>query len=230
MKKLSVFIALALVLTIGGAYATWSFAVGSVTNDTHNFTGTVNMEIVDGNSMGTLAASFATTPGYTVDPKSEDDYTPVLSFAGGDLTITFTAAKDAEPAVKEGAVDVVIKFSSENITPYNSSAVNAISFNGTIEIKQGAWGTGVTQDDDTVLFTKVITDDEILAKIVLDNDEKLTTLAEAQAFQKALGYVDSDEDGKLDKATGTITITVTSNLVDNQFFKVNSNLFGLINR
>lgn len=115
MKKLSVLIALALVLTIGGAYATWTYAAGGA----QGTSGSVEI------GMGTLETdgdisigSFAITskPTLTVEPKvDKSDYTTTLNVTG-DLVITFTPSASAQQTIKENGtpVNVTIEVGAGN--------------------------------------------------------------------------------------------------------------------
>lgn len=109
MKKLSLLVALALLITVGGVYATWSFT-------------SENSDIVDVKYESVVTLADATTSGaagtYTIssnlvlsiDQKAEGDHTAVLRFlpaTTGDeifLDITFTPAVNAPEAVKNFGV------------------------------------------------------------------------------------------------------------------------------
>ena len=200
MKKLSVLIALALCLTIGGAYAAWSFAVGQVTNDTHTFNPAVSM-VVDSaaGSKGILSAEFNVAPGYTVDPTDAEkgNYIPKLYNNITDtLDITFVADANAEESVKTSGVTVHVIVTATGFGEYNEKTV--ITADAT-PIAITVWANKTVNDDGTVTFTYSIDSATLFAKLSRYDGVALDTVAKAEAF-------------KAEVAKGTITITVTANI------------------
>lgn len=199
MKKLSVLIALALCLTIGGAYAAWTFATGNVTDITVSNIG-IGMEVEETGSKGTLSATF--TPNYTVEPGVDNK--PFLqdnTTDGNDLVITFTPDVNAEQSVKDDAIAIKIVLTIE--TAFSSGDVtDAITLGDTssMVIDPGVGDSKWTKNGNS--FTVTIDSSKIMGWLVVDDSKALTTVAEAEAFKAAV------EAGKL-------TITVTPDVVAN---------------
>ena len=109
MKKLSVLIALALVLTIGGAYATWSFAGGAIQDASTS--STISMEeIGDAGAIGVY--TFNNTLEFKVD---SDGSLNTKLVASGNLKITFTPAASAPDSYKNGATPSTLTISVAGI-------------------------------------------------------------------------------------------------------------------
>lgn len=105
MKKLSVLIALALVLTIGGAYATWSFVSGDIQDE--NSSSIISME--ETSNAGAIGAySFENTLVFKVD---SDGSLNTKLVATGSLKIIFTPAASAPDAYKTGATPSTLTIS-----------------------------------------------------------------------------------------------------------------------
>lgn len=112
MKKLSVLIALALVLTIGGAYATWTYATGSVQPLDKEFGISMGAKVEnDSTAYGTYAVT--STPNFIVEPK-DGTYNPQLIVNGASpaLVITFTPDQNAPDTIKSSATPTKITISS----------------------------------------------------------------------------------------------------------------------
>lgn len=199
MRKLSVLIALALCLTIGGAYAAWTFAAGQVAFTP--VTKSVNMTIVvdETTPSGTLTATY--DPAFEVVPASSSDYTPeIVDNNTADLTITFTPADNAVDSIKANGIAVTVTIKSSGFTG------DVISINYSETINPGEW----TKDGNN--FTYTIEDTEILDAITLTagGDGKLDTYAEASAFLD-----------KLDP--GVLTVSITSNVTATETDKATTN-------
>ena len=133
MKKLSVLIALALCLTIGGAYATWTFATASIT--TNNAGLQIAIAGSETTDIGTIAID--KVPSFTVEPKYEvsgdkdaaDRYNPVFVVATGsnDLVITFTPDDLAPAEVKEHGILSTIAISITTNKQYGTDNVISVT-------------------------------------------------------------------------------------------------------
>lgn len=105
MKKLSLLIALVLLVTIGGVYATWNYAQGDVTSS-QGFVLPKMETVITSGSKGTIAVD---TTGLTikVDDSDTDSVThkPVLVI-DGDIVITFTPATGADDTVATNGIQM----------------------------------------------------------------------------------------------------------------------------
>lgn len=118
MKKLSVLIALALVLTIGGAYATWSYVSGDIQDASAS--STISMEEV-GNAGAIGVYTFENNLVFKVDSDGSLNTTLV---ATGSLKIIFTPADSAPDAYKTGATPSTLTISVDGIeSKYNDKVL-----------------------------------------------------------------------------------------------------------
>lgn len=103
MKKFSLLIALVLLVTIGGVYATWNYAQGDVVA-TQGFVLPKMETVITEGSKGTISVD---TSGLTikVDDSATDSVThkPVLVM-DGEIVITFTAATGADDSVVQNGI------------------------------------------------------------------------------------------------------------------------------
>lgn len=196
MKKLSVLIALALCLTITGAYATWTFATGNVA-DVQVTNLQIGMEVEETGSMGTLSATF--TPDYSVEPGTGNVPTLTNNAPGQKLVITFTPDENAEASIKADAI--AIKVSIAVTTAFTGTAneitkttvITAKNNNG-ITINAGDW-----TDNGDGTFSVSIDSDTVMSWIQINDAAALTDVDTAEAYEAAV-------------KAGRLTITVTPNV------------------
>ena len=110
--KLTVLGLLATVVTVGGVYATWSFAE----KDAAAANTTVNVAMTGVNSStekGTLSVKVMGPNGYTlaIDDSNNDHYAEIM--ATGVVTVTFKPSADASSDVKSNGIDVQCVISYE---------------------------------------------------------------------------------------------------------------------
>ena len=185
MKKLSVLIALALCLTITGAYATWTY----YTTVPASVNGTIGVSISTSEEIdaGTLAKSEGTLT-LTIDDVN-NNYLPGFS-ANGSITITFTAHERAPEDVRTYGIDVPLTIATANIGNYESTAAISVKStandlvigrtDGSSPFKWTSQGNGV--------FTCEITAAKIAEYLtILDGSTKLDTLTKYNNFKTALG-------------------------------------------
>jgi len=113
IKRLSVLVALALCVTIGGVYATWTY-----TQSTDVMDESVNISLNLGNvtAIGTYGTYEVDQSGLTltIEPKAGTTHTTSLNIAG-ELVIKFTPNAYAPEPVKENAVASTYVFSLANV-------------------------------------------------------------------------------------------------------------------
>ena len=102
MKKLTVIIALMLVITIGGVYATWNYAQGDVAKvDKYLDSVTKITDKVVTTSKGTIAID-ATGLSILIDD-ADNNHVAELSVTGS-VTVTFTPNEGADADVKANGI------------------------------------------------------------------------------------------------------------------------------
>ncbi len=170
MKKLSVLIALALVLTIGGAYATWTYATGTIANATGSVSGIQMTAKVEGGAMGSLVIT--STPQYQVDPIA-GTYNPKLIVKDGspDFVISFTPDDEASNDIKAG-IPVTITLSASGFGAFDEQTVLTVN-TASISVAADEWeGTGtLTYTITAANFANYLT----LAEVNIDTPNKYDT-------------------------------------------------------
>ena len=112
MKKLSLLIAIALILSIGGVYATWVYSQSDDVADITNARAITMTEATFEGTYGTYSTD-ATSLTLKVDPKPGTTHTTGLQI-GGEIIIKFTPATHAPADIKENGVPTTYKFGVSN--------------------------------------------------------------------------------------------------------------------
>ncbi|MBR2327157.1 MAG: hypothetical protein IKA51_00895 [Clostridia bacterium] len=196
MKKLSLLIALCMLLTIGGVYATWSyvgstdiidaFAESKVTIADAVIEGTYGIYKIDSNLI------------LTVD-QANDNHEAELVFGSNNdqpvyLTVTFTPSVNAPKAIKDNAVNSELYFGVTTPMQYKIDADGNYSESGTavdiFKFKNSGNGnldntfTWTKNADGT--FTYTLNEDALKEQISLSQTFVLDIKAEHDAFRTAL--------------------------------------------
>ena len=186
MKKLSVLVALMLIITVGGVYATWTYAqaIGAVANkqvEVHVKLADIAYTVDMNSTKGTIYASVSDDFSLEIDQK--DATYDAKWVTDGDITVTFTHAPNATEEVQ------------------NNGIIMHFSLSGTLP-------TGVVINTDPITLnngqpTKLvkISAADIANAISLDG-VNLPTEASYDAFMSALG-------------NGDITITISEGIGGN---------------
>lgn len=196
MKKLSLLIALCMLLTIGGVYATWSyvgstdiidaFAESKVTIADAVIEGTYGIYKIDSNLV------------LTVD-QANDNHEAELVFGSNNdqpvyLTVTFTPSVNAPKGIKENAVESELYFGVTTPMQYTIDEGGNYSESGTpvdiFKFKNSGNGeldnefTWTKNDDGT--FTYTLDAEALKKEISLSQTFVLDVRAEHDAFRTAL--------------------------------------------
>ena len=108
MRKLSLIIALALIVSIGGVYATWNYAQGEVGNQSAYITETHLTDKVVSTAKGNLAIDVSAVR-ISIDD-ANNDHTGELGITG-DITVTFTPSAGADADVITNGIPVKFQLS-----------------------------------------------------------------------------------------------------------------------
>ncbi len=196
MKKLSLLIALCMLLTIGGVYATWSyvgstdivdaFAESKVTISDAVIEGTYGIYKIDSNLV------------LTVD-QANDNHEAELVFGSNNdqpvyLTVTFTPSVNAPKAIKENAVKSELYFGVTTPMQYSIDNAGNYSAEGTpVDIfkfknpgNEILDNTFVWTKNDDGTFTYTLSVDALKEQISLSQTFVLDIRAEHDAFRTAL--------------------------------------------
>lgn len=196
MKKLSVLIALMLILTIGGVYATWSYAG---TNDIADAFAEAKVTIEDVELIGANGTYKIESNLVLSIDQANEDHEAELVFASNDsqpiyLTVTFTPAANAPQSIKDSAVPTELYFGTTTTMQYKIDGDGNYSETGTptdiftfSNPSDGNFSDNVTwvpQLDGT--FTYTLSQTELETMITLSRTFVLDIKAEHDAFRECL--------------------------------------------
>ena len=196
MKKLSLLIALCMLLTIGGVYATWSYVGSTDIVDAYSESGvTITDAIIEG-TYGIYKVESNLV--LTVD-QANDNHEAELVFASNDsnpiyLKVTFTPSANAPKAVKDAAIPSELYFGVTTPMQYKMDADGNYSETGTpVDIFTFTNpGNGELDNifdwtkNENGTFTYEMNEDDLRAQIALSQTFVLDILAEHDAFRLAL--------------------------------------------
>lgn len=200
MKKLGLLMAMALTVTVGGVYATWTYTQNTdvadeTVNTAMNLTG-----VAYSGSYGTYAIDRSTLE-LKIDPMEGTTHTTALLIKG-QIVITFTPNSVAPQEVKNEGVPTTIQFGLSNTNwTFDDDTTDAVAARNIITLTHGgekeniAWGE---PDKTTGVFTYTITAEE-LAKHLSLTEFNLDTKAKYDAYSTALSL-------------GNITLTVSDGI------------------
>ena len=188
MKKITALIMMALLITIGGVYATWIYA-GTELDPTHMELSHSLEGAVQEGSIGTYIIDTNSVM-IKIDQTASNDYTAVLKVSG-EMTISFTPATGASQEVLANGVPshayFIISGADENKYPdkngvdqpiYVTAGENSISL---------VWNK---QEDGS--FSATITADQIDGILNLGGEFYLDTIEEYRAFDDKEKIIDLD--------------------------------------
>ena len=183
MKKLSLLVAFALIITIGGVYAAWSYAQG----DVETAQGFVLPKMETVTTTGSKGQISVDTSGLTMKVDDTDDgnahNTKLVMNDGGKIVITFTPAEGADSTVVTSGIKMQAVITCTENWEYNGTPMFTID---TTKNTFTTTGTALTWE---------ITADQIAEAVSLSEIE-LDTYAEFLSYQTVLNQ-------------GNIKITVT---------------------
>ena len=193
MKKIGLLIGMALCVTVGGVYATWTYTQKTdVADETVNMT----MNLTDVAYSGSYGAYKVNTDTLKlkIDPATGTTHTTAL-YAEGEIVITFTPNSVAPQEIKENGVESTFKFglTNDNWT-YEGQNIVKLLHEGAEDIDWGEPVDGV--------FTYTIEAEDIYNHIEL-TAFNLDTKAKYDAYNAELGK-------------GQISITVSDGQTSNQ--------------
>ena len=196
MKKLSAIIAMVVCLTIGGVYATWSYAG---TNDIADAFAEAKVTITDAELTGANGTyKIESNLVLSIDQKNED-HEAELKFASNNnseifLKVTFTPAANAPKDIKDNAVPSELYFGLTTPMQYKMDADGNYSETGTPtdifkfkDVSNDKLDVNVTwtkESDGT--FTYTLGEAWLKEQIQLNYNFVLDTKAEHDAFRTAL--------------------------------------------
>ena len=184
MKRLGLIIAMALVLTVGGVYATFNYAQDNVDPVNATLNKTIAGIGVDPIAKGTIAIDAS---GFTirVDDKGviehgEGKGTLVTGYRNqGTVKVTFTPAKGADATVTDEGVTLKLTISFSN-NKYNGTDIfKTVDYDPATGVSLGKG----TKNNDTGVFEY----DVELGKYLAVNEISLPTMSDYESFSIAYG-------------------------------------------
>lgn len=178
MRKISILIALAMILTIGGVYATWNYAQGSAANIDLSPTVVLTDKVID-TPKGSIIVDMSSL-NISIDDANHD-YDAELVMSGA-INITFVADALAPTEVQTNGIKL----------QYTVAATTPWEYNGTQIFT--AVSTPIVINNGIATFTATITAEELMNVISMGNIS-LPTVDDYDAFETILSQ-------------GAITITI----------------------
>lgn len=173
MKKLSLLVALILCVTIGGVYATWTYAGNEIKEQNATLTNKMG-EVVLSGAAGAYHFSDNTLR-FTVEPE-DGTYTPTL-VASGSATLKFSAEPTISPDALAKALAATITVEATDLTNavYNGKQIYTLTDNFKITLNENSW----TKSDNNYTYTINATD---LLNAVSIEDFELNNVAQYDTF------------------------------------------------
>lgn len=196
MKKLSILIALLLCVTIGGVYATWSYAL---TEDIADAFAEAKVTIADAEFVGSNGTyKIESNLVLTVD-QANDAHEAELVFSANDsqpiyLRVTFTPAVNAPQKIKEEGVPSELYFGTTTEMKYKMDAEGNYSESGTAtdiftlkDVANNELDVNVTwTKESNGTFTYTLDEAALKDQIKLSQTFKLDLKSEHDAFRAAM--------------------------------------------
>ena len=198
MKKLSVLMALMLVLTVGGVYATWSYAG---TNDIADARAEAKVTIADVELKGSNGTYTVTSNLVLSVDQANEDHEAMLVFASNDgqpiyLKVTFTPAANASQTIKNNGIDSALHFGVTTPMQYKMDGDGNYSATGTAtdiftltptDDHSGTFTKNISwTPESNGTFTYTMNEDALKNAIKLSQTFVLDTKTEYDAFSAAL--------------------------------------------
>lgn len=201
MKKLSILMALLLCLTIGGVYATWSYAG---TNDIADAFAEAKATIADAELVGANGTyKVESNLVLTVD-QANDEHEAELVFSSNDgkpihLTVTFTPSTNAPKEIKDSAVPSELYFGTSSTMQYpmddkgnfkeDGEKTDIFKFGDENQYaSNGIFEPNVNWNgpDSNGVFTYTLDEDDLKSMIQLSQTFKLDLKSEHDKFRECL--------------------------------------------
>ena len=217
MKKISILIALALIVTIGGVYATWNYQEQNAVNtDVQYFTANMDAYISQGNEKGNIRLlkndmKITINDNYNgntqVGENEAGDYIPEIEVTGY-MIFTFSPFNKAAADVINYGVNLEFMLELSNAMTYDSKNIFNVDSSHTIIYSTNTLNQtkklikidkndnlstlnttyGLSLTDaDDGKFLAIVAPTDVSGKISFTEDFHLTTLAAYHDFEEALG-------------------------------------------
>ena len=189
MKKLSILIALCMLLTVGGVYATWIYSEGQIDTQFKGFSSGMGGIDHEGNSG--LYEFTLNGLSFTVEPNTQKDKITTIVWAeNGTMTLTFTPKGDITDAMLAKALNatLTVEFAAADVAggTYDNQTIFTINPDYKIELTADDWQEQTSENG--TYYTYTITKDTMADSISVGSFH-LPTEDEYHAFSTAMQSV-----------------------------------------
>ena len=153
MKKLSLLIALCILLTVGGVYATWIYSGNQIDSQTTPFVSKMGGLDHEGNS-----GSYTFTNNnleFSVEPNTQQEKITTIQWNDGSITLVFTPKGDINDAMLANALNatITVELASDTAGEYNNTAIYTVDPDFAVALDADDW----TEHNDGEYYTCPIT-------------------------------------------------------------------------
>ena len=182
MRRISVLILTAMLLTISGVYATWNYAQGNTEVRTRYTTPALTDKVV-GTAKGTITVDHESFK-VSIDDANNDHIAEAVY--EGSIKITFTPSQGADTTVVKNGIPIVYSFSVTNPWTYGEQQIFTVTSTGAQETQLAMTPVYDEQDDEKIShFEATIPAETIKTYLVLGNFS-LPTSQEYEDFKAVL--------------------------------------------
>ena len=152
MKKLSLLIALCMLLTIGGVYATWIYSGNQIDAQTTPFVSKMGGLDHEGNSGSYTFVDNSLE--FAVEPDTQDTKITTIVWSAGTVQLVFTPKGDINDTMLEKALSatLTVELASSSAGEYKGQTIYTVDSNFKVELTSASW----TSHNDGEYYTYTI--------------------------------------------------------------------------
>ena len=157
MKKLSLLIALCILLTIGGVYATWIYSGNQIDAQTTPFVSKMGGLDHEGNSGSYTFIENSLE--FSVEPDTQDTKITTIVWTEGTIKLVFTPKGDINDTMLANALNatITVELASSTAGEYKGTTIYTIDPSFAVDLTETDW----TEHNDGEYYTYTITADTI---------------------------------------------------------------------
>ena len=190
MKRIALIIALAVVISVGGVYATWVYSTATVSPINEDISAKLSITTVDSTDSTKGVLSMPNSLSMTIDDDNGDhmpDWDADIASTAGELTIKFTPNTGASPTTFTYYITVA-SYTYTCPSHGSVSIFNPTDANNEVAGMQIISGQLVYNGGSTPV-SETFTADEVQTALNLNTALQLDTLDEYNAYSTAVGNV-----------------------------------------
>ena len=157
MKKFSILIALCVLLTVGGVYATWIYSGNQIDAQTEPFVS--KMGGLDHEGTSGSYTFLNNSLDFAVEPDAQDTKITTIAWGAGSMQLVLTPKTDINDAMLQKALNatITVELASSTAGEYKGETVYTIDPDFAVTLTAGDW----TSHNDGEYYTYTITADTI---------------------------------------------------------------------